>query len=54
MILDFKNWLMQETGTSTACVAHFARPVMGIVRRNAAQLEPIGFEKKRKKKKKKK
>ncbi len=54
MILNFKNWLMKETGTSTASVAHFARPITGVVRRNQVNLEPITFEKKRKKKKKKK
>jgi len=36
MDLDFKTWLnkVQENGTSTACVAAFARPIMPMVRRN--------------------
>lgn len=31
--LNFKDWMMQEDGTSSACVAGFARPVMGMVTR---------------------
>jgi hypothetical protein len=49
MELDFKTWLnkVQETGTSTACIATFARPVMPIVRRDGTHEET----KKKKKKK---
>ena len=36
--LEFKQWLVSETGTSTADVATFAQPVGGMVKR--------GFEKK--------
>lgn len=58
MMLDFKDWLMKEEGTSTACVASFARPVMGVVRRAYATIGPMLNRKmdliddKRKKKKK--
>ena len=31
--MNFKDWLKNEEGTSTACVASFARPIMPIVRR---------------------
>jgi hypothetical protein len=33
IILNFKDWMVQEDGTSTACVATFSRPIMGMVRR---------------------
>jgi hypothetical protein len=46
MILDFKNWLVKENGTSTACVATFAQPVIGMVRRST----PKDDDKKKKKK----
>ncbi len=33
--MQFKNWLkINEVGTSTANIAVFARPMMGVVRRN--------------------
>ncbi len=48
--LNFKNWLMQEDGTSTACIAGFARPVMGMVSRKFP--DEITTEKKHKKHKK--
>ena len=47
MILNFKDWLVKENGTSTACVASFARPVMGMVRRTS--VEPLLNKKKKKK-----
>lgn len=32
--MSFKQWFnIQETGTSTACVASFSRPVMPLVKR---------------------
>ena len=36
--LEFKQWLVAETGTTTADVATFAQPVGGMIKR--------GFEKK--------
>jgi len=33
MKLTFKDWLKNEEATSTACVATFARPIGGMVRR---------------------
>lgn len=50
MELSFKKWLIDEEGTSTACIANFARPVMGMVSRNF----PDMMTKKKKKKKKRK
>lgn len=44
--LNFKDWMMQEDGTSTACVATFARPVMGMVRRTSP--DEIVFKKHKK------
>ena len=60
--MKFKDWLkLQETGTSTACIAIFARPFIGIVRRTSLDGweggpldEPQDKPRKRKKKKKKK
>ena len=37
MKLNFKDWLIGEEGTSTACVASFSRPIMGMVRRTGAK-----------------
>lgn len=44
--MTFKEWFLRETMTSTACIAGFARPMMGVIRR------PWLNEKKKKTKKK--
>lgn len=54
MKFDFANWLAKnETSTSTSCVAGFARPMTGLVRRDWlgvwAADDPF-FRKERKKK----
>jgi hypothetical protein len=52
MELDFRNWLMQETGTFTNSIAVFARPMMpGMVRRgNLQPWQEEGYDKEEKKK----
>lgn len=52
MQLDFKNWLMKETGTSTNSIAVYARPIMpGIVRRgDLPPWQGEDYDKKEKKK----
>lgn len=49
MKLNFKQWL-NEVATSTADVAVFARPIMGVVRRHYPWTEEDPFFKKKKKK----
>lgn len=51
MKFGFKDWLLEnESGTSTASIAGFARPVMGMVRRGSWEGEEVSFKKKKKKK----
>ena len=60
MVLNFKDWLeMQESGTSTACIAGFSRIVMPLITRQWPTLlkddddEEEHHHKKKKSKKKK-
>ncbi len=46
--LEFKTWI-KETATSSACVAGFARPMMGMVTK--PKLLKVGEDDKKKKKK---
>lgn len=47
MKLDFKDWILKETGTFTNAIATFSQPFMGMVTRG------YNTEEKKKKKKKK-
>lgn len=54
--MKFKDWLnsVEETSTSTADVAGFSRPIMGVNRRMFMPPVEIDIEKKHERKKRKK
>lgn len=47
-IKRFKEWYLNEVGTSTACVANFMQPISGVVRRVFPDTTDEFFKKKKK------